>query len=35
MTLVAPPDREDLLLSLSAQVEAETAWSERIPEVAA
>ena len=35
MTLVAPPDREDLLLSLSAQVEAETAWTERIPEVAA
>ena len=35
MTVVAPPDREDLLLSLSAQVEAETAWPERIPEIAA
>ena len=35
MTVVAPPDRDELLLSLSAQVEAETAWPERIPEIAA
>jgi amidase len=30
--LVAPPNREDLLLSLSAQLEAEIGWPERIPE---
>jgi amidase len=30
--LVAPPDREDLLLSLSAQLEAEIGWPDRIPE---
>ncbi len=32
---MAAPDREDLLLSLAAQVEAETGWAERIPEIAA
>ena len=35
MMLVSAPDREDLLLSLAAQVEAETAWPERVPEIAA
>lgn len=35
MTVAAAPDREDLLLSLAAQVEAETGWAERIPEIAA
>jgi len=29
--LVAPPSREDLLLSVSAQLEAEVGWPERIP----
>ena len=35
MTLTAAQNREELLLSLSAQLEAETAWLERIPEEAA
>ncbi len=30
--LVAPPNREDLLISLAAQLEAEIGWPERIPE---
>jgi amidase len=30
--LIAPPNREDLLLSLAAQLEAEIGWPERIPE---
>lgn len=30
--LVVPPNREDLLLSLSAQLEAEIGWPERTPE---
>ncbi len=30
--LIVPPDREDLLISLSAQLEAEIGWPERIPE---
>ena len=34
MTLAAAPNREELLLSLSAQVEAETAWPDRVPELA-
>lgn len=30
--LIAPPNREDLLISLAAQLEAEIGWPERIPE---
>jgi amidase len=30
--VVAPPNREDLLLSLGGQLEAETGWPERVPE---
>ena len=30
--LIVPPNREDLLLSLAAQLEAEIGWPERIPE---
>ncbi len=30
--LVVPPNREDLLLSLAAQLEAEIGWPDRIPE---
>lgn len=30
--LVAPPNREDLLISLAAQLEAEIGWTERTPE---
>jgi amidase len=30
--LVVPPNREDLLLALSAQLEAEIGWPERVPE---
>ncbi len=35
MTLVAPPDREDLLLALAAELEAETGWPDRVPPIAA
>ncbi len=31
--LVSPPNREDLLLSISAQLERETAWPERLPSI--
>jgi amidase len=31
--LIAPPGREDVLLSLAAQIEAETAWPDRRPPV--
>jgi amidase len=33
--LIVPPNREDLLLSLGAQLEAEIGWPERRPELAA
>ena len=33
--LIAAPEREDLLLSLAAQIEAETSWSDRVPPLAA
>lgn len=33
--MIAPPRREDVLLSLAAQIEAETAWPERRPSLAA
>jgi amidase len=32
--LIAPPRREDVLLSLAAQIEAETAWPDRTPPLA-
>ncbi|MEO7198323.1 MAG: amidase [Solirubrobacterales bacterium] len=32
--LIAPPNREDVLLSLAAQFEAETAWPDRLPDLA-
>ncbi len=33
MTVVAPPDRDDLLLALAAQFEAETGWPDRVPAI--
>ena len=30
--MIVPPNREDLLLSLSAQLEAEIGWPEHVPE---
>jgi amidase len=33
--LIAPPEREDVLLSLAAQIEAETAWPDARPPLAA